>query len=134
MTASAAFNARTSKISLAIAKDSGWYQVDISKAETYFWGKGDGCDVLNGSCNSSNVSEFCPASGDMGCSDDHIHRSLCSIHPVFNTGCPLNLNVQSCKTPQSDVTKLSGESASPVFTYGRDSVCLTRTVKNSFLS
>ena len=65
-------DARMSKMTLAVAKDSGWYEVDLGKGEHYTWAKGEGCSVFENSCDHVNVSEFCSTSGHYGLSLIHI--------------------------------------------------------------
>jgi hypothetical protein len=68
----------------------------------------------------------------LGCSDDHLHRTKCSVSD-FSTGCPLNLYHQNCKLRLNDVNSNDDTDKSPAFTYGTDSVCLNRTVKIIFV-
>lgn len=127
MTPSDILESRISQFTLAIAKDSGWYSIDLGKAEAFTWGREKGCDMLNNTCSHATISEFCPNSGDLGCSDNHQYRTECKTS-IFNVGCPVNLNVQNCKIPLSEASSYYPEDNSPAFRYGRESVCLSRTV------
>jgi hypothetical protein len=64
MTASQINDQRISELTLALLASSGWYQVDYSMADPYFYGKGQGCAYLSA---SSGYKEFCSNSGE-GCS------------------------------------------------------------------
>ncbi|KAL5497157.1 hypothetical protein EMCRGX_G013581 [Ephydatia muelleri] len=50
MTSTQAFNLKLSEMTLALLQDTGWYQVDFSKAEPLQWGKNAGCQFVLGSC------------------------------------------------------------------------------------
>lgn len=110
---------KISVMTLAVAKDSGWFEVDLTMGEHYDWGKNKGCDFLSSSCSKDTISEFCSTVGEYGCNDDHVFRTLCSSN-TFNPSCPLDFYMESCK-----VEKVSTD---PEFTYGRESICLKRTV------
>ncbi len=76
--------------------DSGWYQMDLGKAENWFWGKGEGCDFLDGCSNHTNFPEFCPVSNSnivhTDCSRDYLARGYC-FAGFLADGCALNLYV-----------------------------------------
>jgi hypothetical protein len=57
---------RVTEFSLALLEGSGWYLPDYSYAEPYFFGQGQGCEFVTGSCSSSQFDEFCSGSG-RGC-------------------------------------------------------------------
>ena len=112
-------DAKFTSINLAIAKDSGWYEVDLSLGEHYFWGKDEGCSIFESSCPHSTVSEFCNVEGHKGCSDNHMYTTLCESDD-YTGNCNIYLNTKSCKvrhTPSSDA-----------FAYGSDSLCLNAKV------
>lgn len=58
---------------LAAAKDMGFWDIDSTfKPDIMFWGKGQGCDFVINSCNSSkNYEEYGTVDGNYYCSDDH---------------------------------------------------------------
>lgn len=39
-------DARFSRLSLAVAKDSGWYDIDLDLGENYIWRKNEGCGIF----------------------------------------------------------------------------------------
>ena len=61
-----------SRMTLAVLHDSGWYNVDFSKADRdYDWGKGLGCDFLRTSClqfmrNNKQIRPFCNTQTKIG--------------------------------------------------------------------
>jgi len=46
MTASAFRNSALSGFTLSLLRDSGWYKVNMNRAEPMFWGKGEGKNFL----------------------------------------------------------------------------------------
>jgi len=50
MTASQTLNPVFSAITMALLKDTGWYDVDYKYADKFFYGKGEGCGFLTDSC------------------------------------------------------------------------------------
>jgi hypothetical protein len=116
-------NSKYGVMSLAVAQDSGWYQVDLSKAETYTWGKDAGCEIFDKNCSDSSINKVCTVEGAMACSEDHIYQTECT-YSSFIQNCNVYVNKQSCRK-----SKTSDKLA---FTYGANSVCLT--MKVSFFS
>jgi hypothetical protein len=72
-------NSRFSKFSLAVAKDSGWFEVDLSLGEHFTWGKGAGCEfVQKRTCFDTNSYEICSENRFMTCSRDFKTKYSCS--------------------------------------------------------
>jgi len=65
MTSSAIENTKITNITLKLFESSGWYQVDYSVAEPFWWGKGKGCSFIDTPCvgpggsPASFTPEFC---------------------------------------------------------------------------
>jgi hypothetical protein len=116
-------DARFSAMSLAVAKDSGWYDVDMSLAENYFWGKNEGCSIFDNSCSTSSVTEFCSVEGHNGCSDNHMYKTTCESSALTGN-CNIYLNSKSCKVLHKSDIK--------AFEYGIDSMCLNGKVNKNF--
>jgi hypothetical protein len=116
-------DAKYTHMSLSVAKDSGWYEVDMTSGENFFWGKNEGCSILANTCSHTDVSEFCATEGHSGCNDNFMYRTSCSSSQ-FTGNCNINLNVKSCK--------VNHESSTPTFIYGTDSVCLSSQVSFDF--
>jgi len=59
---------RVSEFSLALLEGSGWYTIDYSFAEPYYFGQGQGCPFVRDSCTSNNAkfNEYCEGSS-RGC-------------------------------------------------------------------
>ncbi|KAL5460015.1 hypothetical protein EMCRGX_G033425 [Ephydatia muelleri] len=94
MTGSSANSARLSAITLALLQDTGWYQVDFSKAEPLQWGKNAGCQFLLGSCggyiknklaSGGSTEPFCTTITDysqplkLGCTPDRDAVGFCNM-------------------------------------------------------
>lgn len=118
-------DSKLTKLSLAVAKDSGWYEVDLSMGEHYFWGKNEGCPIFNNSCDHTSVSEFCSSSSHYGCSDDHMYSTNCRTN-IFTGSCPINLQSLNCLVER--------ESTNVLHTFGKDSLCLNKTVSDRDLN
>ena len=112
-------DAKYGKMSLAVAKDSGWYIVDMGQAEDYFWGKNEGCHIFENTCSTANVTEFCSEQYSSACSDNHLYKTSCS-QSTFTGNCKLNLNIKSCKKHH--------EPSQNLYYYGNDAICLTTQV------
>jgi hypothetical protein len=108
-----------STMTLAYFADSGWYQVDLSRAaEPYGWGRGAGCNFILNKCLTgggkvlpNNEAFFCndtspfnltnPVTDISGCSPDFTSKAVCAIgsydYPIpqpyryFNESLGLNL-------------------------------------------
>ena len=116
-------DAKYGQMSLAVGKDSGWYEIDLGMAEHYFWGKNEGCHIFENTCSTANVSEFCSEDYASECSDNHIYRTSCSSS-TFTGNCKINLNVKSCKKHHTPSQNL--------YHFGNDAMCLnTQTTTGS---
>jgi hypothetical protein len=113
-------DAKYTAMSLSVAKDSGWYEVDMTSGENYFWGKDEGCSIFETTCPHANVTEFCNVEGHRGCSDNHMYKTSCSSSQFTGSNCNIYLNTKSCKVNHTSNTN--------AFIYGTDSVCLPSTV------
>ena len=109
---------KISQITLSVAKDSGWYEIDLNLGEYYFWGKDKGCDMYNGSC-SQNFAEFCNNKNELSCSQDHNYVTICNDSP-FTDSCKINFTIFACKVHHSIYDS--------VFQFGLSSVCLKSKV------
>jgi len=86
-----------SEFTLALLESTGWYVPDYDGyADPFYWGKGQGCGFLTGSCSSSSYDEFCSGSsrgcavtgrGGGSCSTDSRSDNCKWIHPNNNYDC-----------------------------------------------
>ena len=72
-----------SSISLALLKDTGWYEVDYSAADLPSFGRNYGCPFFESKCLTSGVSNFpklfCDTSADWTCDPFHLNKGACKI-------------------------------------------------------
>ena len=120
MTPDDTLEVRLSRFSLAVAQDSGFYQINMGKGENVFWGKNEGCHFLEQSCKLSESDEFCPKNDSVSCSDDLMFRSRCK-NSQFTNSCKINLHFESCKTQRSSLDVFEK--------YGKNSLCLNTIVR-----
>lgn len=60
MTSSSIRNGALSGFTLSLLKDSGWYAVDLTRAEPMFWGEGLGEEFLTKTCHGdTKFREYC---------------------------------------------------------------------------
>lgn len=114
MVSKASKDAKFSKMSLAVAKDSGWYEVDMETGDHYLWGKNKGCHLFSENCDSANISEFCSDINAQACNDEHVYITICKQY-TYTGECRMNVNVRSCKE-QHDTQDL--------FYHGPEASCL----------
>ena len=123
MIAFSTIDRRFSKMSLAVAKDSGWYEVDMEKGDQYVWGKNKGCEIFDNTCKSDKLSMFCPIENHLSCSNDNLYVVVCSSS-IYADNCKLNKKVIFCKDNRENPFKL--------YNYGYDSMCHNSVVSLSF--
>lgn len=89
MTAKVLRNAAVSEITLAVLEATNWYKVNFSMADSFVWGKSRGCTFLTGDCiinkKETLSTEFCNISNIHGCTIDHTHKAVCSVHHITGT-------------------------------------------------
>jgi hypothetical protein len=70
-----------SDLSLALFKDSGWYEVDYNYGDDPIWGKNRGCNMFDEKCVQNGVAqspEFCDdLTGAETCSYNRINKAKC---------------------------------------------------------
>ena len=88
--------AKFSKMTLALLKDSGWYDIDLGMGDHYTWGKGEGCDLFNLSCTSQeSVEETCGNNNNFGCDKTFKYKMHCR-ETTFTGGCNIKTKGSSC--------------------------------------
>ena len=87
--------AKFSKITLALLKDSGWYQIDLSRGDHYTWGKGEGCDIFKKTCGSTSVEETCSHNNNFGCDKTYSFKMSCQ-RTAFTGRCNIKTKGTSC--------------------------------------
>ncbi|XP_060887958.1 ciliated left-right organizer metallopeptidase-like [Labrus mixtus] len=123
---------RIDPVTLAALQDTGWYNVDVSRAQSLVWGDGEG--AMFGSlstCQNKSSPFFCSGSG-FGCHYLHLHKGECKTDQYLE-GCrvykPLK-NGSECWKKENPRRSAEEDSTGEIF--GFDSRCffssLTRQV------
>jgi len=85
-----------SQFTLALLEGSGWYTANYSMADPYWFGQGEGCSFLTGTCSASSYDEWCTGSsrgctvtgrGGGSCSADIRSDSCRYQYPNVNYDC-----------------------------------------------
>ena len=114
--------AKFSKMTLALLKDSGWYDIDLEKGDHYTWGKGEGCDLLKKTCGSASVEETCSKNNNFGCDKTYKYKMSCT-RTAFTNGCSIKTKGKSCMSGNQDMYFFESQGVSSrcqEFWYGRD--------------
>lgn len=118
-------NTKFSKFSLAVAADSGWFEVDFSLAEHISWGRNAGCIFANGAtCGISKSSEICEPGEIMKCSRDFKTKMSCS-KTLFTGTCRIADKGTSCDGP---------DQGSFYETFGDASMCHLLSINENIFS
>lgn len=97
-------------ITLAVFEDSGWYRVNYTYRQEYYWGKGQGCDFgLSSSCLMPDSAYFCQQQSSRGCHFLHKDRGTCLSSPFLH-GCNIYEShlKDSCNRPLGFSTDSDG--------------------------
>merc|ERR1740139_16148 len=94
--------AKFSKMTLALLKDSGWYNIDLSNGDYYTWGKGEGCELFYKTCKQSSVQETCDANNNFGCDKTFKYKMACK-ETTFTGGCNIKTKGMSCLKPHENM-------------------------------
>jgi len=78
-----------SKLSLMMAKDSGWYNIDETFTENMTYGKNAGANFMSGNCPPATLAGFCAAADKdkAMCSPDYTMKTRCYSDQTFSDGC-----------------------------------------------
>ena len=103
MTSDIVLDSTFSKMSLAVAKDSSWYVVNMQKGSEYLYGKNKGCQIFENTCNPDILPELCQRNDGLICSDDHKYISTCK-KSKFSDSCKKKLKIVFCKKRKQKVS------------------------------
>ena len=147
-----------SDISLALFKDSGWYEVNYYSGGLFRFGKGQGCDFLNSFCVISGKTnfklDFCDSQYENMCTSNNLNRGICyfgnysyelpSYYQYFNysyTGgwepadyCPVPLSYSSTSYYFQSSCIYGEESNYPSslgFVISENSICMKSSLVNA---
>nr|XP_057921917.1 ciliated left-right organizer metallopeptidase [Doryrhamphus excisus] len=105
-------------VTLAAFQDTGWYTVNMSKAQSLVWGKGEGAMFgYTSTCHDNSSSFFCTGSG-LGCHYLHLHKGKCQTDPLMD-GCRIYKALRN----GSECWIKENERKSPEEIFGLDSRC-----------
>jgi hypothetical protein len=102
MTSGSIIGRRISEFSLALLEGSGWYIPNYEYADPYFFGKGQGCTFVTGTCSASKFDEYCTGSS-RGCAPTGRGGGYCQSDSLSD-GCRYHSPNQDfdCEDPNSD--------------------------------
>jgi leishmanolysin len=136
---------RVTEFSLALLEGSGWYVPDYSYAEPYFYGQGQGCAFVTGTCSSSSsqFDEFCTGTtrgcaphgrGGGKCSSDSIMDGCRFVYPDEDFDCENPNGEDNARLPELQVFGrgagskcFAGDLNTRKSTNGRTSFCFKYT-------
>ncbi|GAM19705.1 hypothetical protein SAMD00019534_028800 [Acytostelium subglobosum LB1] len=74
------------RLTLALLKDTGWYDIDLTKAEKWVFGKNLGCDMLKQCYNNTwnYQGYFCSRGGQPGCTCTRMGKGVCRLAVLNN--------------------------------------------------
>ncbi|XP_030017452.1 leishmanolysin-like peptidase 2 [Sphaeramia orbicularis] len=95
---------RIDRVTLAAFQDTGWYTVNLSRAQSLIWGEAEGASFGSLSTCKDNSSKFFCTGSDFGCHYLHLHKGKCLTDPYLE-GCriykPLKNGSECWKTENS---------------------------------
>jgi hypothetical protein len=131
MTSGVIHGRRVSQFSLGVLEASGWYEVNYDYAEPYWFGQGQGCSFITGSCSSSSFDfdEYCKSSS-RGCAPHGRGGGSCSSDSKAN-GCRYFKPSESYDCENSDADNYARLPSLQTFGRGAGSRCFTGTLSSS---
>jgi len=126
MTSGLTLEMQFSQFTLAILESTGWYVVDYSYADPFFFGQGQGCSFLTGACSSSKYSEFCSTSS-RGCTNPGRGGGSCSSD-TRSDGCKWFHGSESYDCEYSGAESYARLPSLQTFGRGKGSKCFTGTL------
>ncbi|XP_059378118.1 ciliated left-right organizer metallopeptidase isoform X2 [Carassius carassius] len=111
---------RIDPITLAALQDTGWYSVNLSRAQSLVWGEGEGHQFGSVSTCRNSSAFFCKDSG-LGCHYLHFHKGKC-LTDQYLDGCQIFKPLGNASECWKEENKRSGMKGSGEI-YGFDSRC-----------
>lgn len=135
MTANLSAESVISEFTLALLESTGWYKPNYNMTEPFNWGRGEGCQFVDGPCVNrqgvSNFEEFCDPVDNIACTFTARGIGYCGVGVAidpFADNCPYYtfLPPFDCENPGNQIASLLvGEF------YGESSRCYTATLAQS---
>jgi len=129
MSSGVIFGRRVSQFSLAMLEGSGWYVPDYSFAEPYYFGQGEGCEFIRGSCSSAAKqfsTEFCSGSS-RGCTPWGDGAGKC-FNDVLTEGCSYIMPDKAYSCEDSNAASNARLATLQVYGRGLGSRCFMGTL------
>jgi len=129
MSSGVIFGRRVSKFSLAMLEGSGWYVPDYDFAEPYYFGQGEGCNFIYGSCSSAAKefsSEFCSGTA-IGCTPWGDYAGKC-FRDATSEGCSYIMPDKAYSCENADPASNARLPALQVYGRGLGSKCFMGTL------
>ncbi|XP_061566160.1 ciliated left-right organizer metallopeptidase [Cololabis saira] len=114
---------RIDSVTLAALQDTGWYTVDLSRAQNLVWGDGEGTTFGSlSTCKNGSSSFFCTGSG-RGCHFLHLHKGECQTDQYLE-GCRIYKSLKNgSECWKTENSKWSAEDDGSGEVFGFDSRC-----------
>ncbi|XP_073692740.1 ciliated left-right organizer metallopeptidase [Garra rufa] len=112
---------RIDPITLAALQDTGWYSVNLSRAQSLVWGEGEGHQFGSVSTCHNSSAFFCTDSG-LGCHYLHFHKGEC-LTDQYLDGCHIFKPLANASECWKEENERSGMNEGSGEIYGSDSRC-----------
>lgn len=115
-----------SVFTLAFLKDTGFYSIDLEKAQVFDWGKNRGCDFLDENiCHlEDQYPEICSIEGSLDCDSTHNFITRCK-KTKFTNNCYINSIAYGCQMGFSfDHFKSSQDYPKSISSFGKEARCV----------
>lgn len=84
-----------SRMTLAVGKDSGWFEIDLETGEKFDWGREKGCRMFDMDYQDEPLDEFCHRLSKKSCSPNARFINKCRQNP-FSDENYLNMRHKAC--------------------------------------
>ena len=119
-----------SSFTLAVFKGSGFYTINMEKAQNFYWGKNKGCGFFEKDlCTKTEYPEICNVKDELGCDENYNFVTKCrSTH--FTNQCMISEIKYNCVARYSwETFKDQQDFAKPIASFGKGSRCLNYHMK-----
>lgn len=76
-----------SELSLSMALDSGWFEIDTRFVQPLEYGRGAGIEIQTEVCPTADIRGFCSSPGQSSCSPDYKSKATCYSDEKYSEGC-----------------------------------------------
>lgn len=117
-----------SELSLSMALDSGWFNINKDYIEPLEYGKNAGADIQTDACPTDAIPGFCNTVDEKSCSPDWRFKTKCYTDTTFSETCKFKFAEVACSVPDGNY----GASVnSAIDNLGDNSRCLVTTVSGT---